>query len=74
MLKYAVLILWRKKGVPANFYAFCISVPVISPPLSNGAEYLIIKHVQSEEVYVLWATRFGGYKNSTIESQPVEIN
>ena len=25
MLKYAVLILWRKKGVPANFYAFCIS-------------------------------------------------
>ena len=29
MLKYAVLILWRKKGVPANFYAFCISVQVI---------------------------------------------
>ena len=27
MLKYAVLILWRKKGVPANFYAFCISGP-----------------------------------------------
>ena len=26
MVKYAVLILWRKKGVPANFYAFCISV------------------------------------------------
>ena len=25
MLKYAVLILWRKKGVAANFYAFCIS-------------------------------------------------
>ena len=25
MLKYAVLILWRKKSVPANFYAFCIS-------------------------------------------------
>ena len=25
MLKYAVLILWRKNGVPANFYAFCIS-------------------------------------------------
>ena len=25
MLKYAVLIRWRKKGVPANFYAFCIS-------------------------------------------------
>ena len=24
MLKYAVLILW-KKGIPANFYAFCIS-------------------------------------------------
>ena len=23
MLKYAVLILWRKKGVAANFYAFC---------------------------------------------------
>ena len=22
MLKYAALILWRKKGVPANFYAF----------------------------------------------------
>ena len=28
MLKYAVLILWRKKGVPANFYAFCISAPI----------------------------------------------
>ena len=26
MLKYAVLILWRKKGIAANFYAFCISV------------------------------------------------
>ena len=26
MLKYAVLILWRKKGVGANFYGFCISV------------------------------------------------
>jgi len=25
MLKYAVLILWRTIGVPANFYAFCIS-------------------------------------------------
>ena len=25
MLKYAVLILWRKKGAAANFYAFCIS-------------------------------------------------
>ena len=25
MLKYAVIILWRKKGVAANFYAFCIS-------------------------------------------------
>ena len=25
MLKYALLILWGKKGVPANFYAFCIS-------------------------------------------------
>ena len=25
MLTYAVLILWIKKGVPANFYAFCIS-------------------------------------------------
>ena len=25
MLKYAVLILWRKKGIPAHFYAFCIS-------------------------------------------------
>ena len=30
MLKYAVLILWRKNGVPANFYAFCISVYI--PP------------------------------------------
>ena len=25
MLKYAVLIVWRKKGASANFYAFCIS-------------------------------------------------
>ena len=25
MLKYAVLILWRKRGISANFYAFCIS-------------------------------------------------
>ena len=25
MPKYAVLILWRKKDVPANSYAFCIS-------------------------------------------------
>ena len=25
MLKYAVLILWRKRGAAANFYAFCIS-------------------------------------------------
>ena len=25
MLKYAVLILWRKKGIAVNFYAFCIS-------------------------------------------------
>ena len=25
MLKYAMLILWRKKDVVANFYAFCIS-------------------------------------------------
>ena len=25
MLKYAVLILWRKKVLPADFYAFCIS-------------------------------------------------
>ena len=29
MLKYAVLILWRKKGVAANFYAFCISGYII---------------------------------------------
>ena len=25
MLKYVVVILWRKKGAAANFYAFCIS-------------------------------------------------
>ena len=29
MLKYVVLILWRKKGVAANFYAFYISANVL---------------------------------------------
>ena len=41
MLKYAVLILRRKKGVPANFYVFCISghmslILQVVPP-SEGA-------------------------------------
>ena len=31
MLKYAVLILWRKKGIAANFYAFCISGNMMMP-------------------------------------------
>ena len=29
MLRYAVLILWRKNGVAANFYAFCISAAAL---------------------------------------------
>ena len=42
MLKYAVLILWRKKGVPANFYAFCIyaSNPGKSPDIKICWHYI----------------------------------
>ena len=53
MLKYAVLILWRKKGVPANFYAFCISVsvPFLFRTSGKGTDNITKFHMCSHWVW-----------------------
>ena len=63
--QYAVLILWRKKGVPANFYAFCISVRCAYPESSIDTDSFV-RWGQTEKT---WRVRNKHCWKSTFNSQ-----